>query len=62
MAQPYIDSKHSAKQISSLVFTRYTREPINYLYINGSTKPETKSIDDFRFEIIGVALGLQAII
>jgi hypothetical protein len=45
----------TAKQISGLVFTRYIREPINYLYTNGSTKSESKSADNFRFDIIGVA-------
>jgi hypothetical protein len=38
-----------------LVFTRYAREPFNFLYNEGSTKFENKFVDKFRFGIIGVA-------
>lgn len=37
-------------------------DPINYLYIMGSTKSEEKSLKDFRFITIHVVMNLQSII
>jgi hypothetical protein len=44
--------------MSGLVLTRYIKDPINCLYIVGSTKSEEESLKSFRFVTIGVAMDL----
>ena len=44
-----------------LLFTKYMREPINYLYTDGSPKLELET-KDFIFATIGVVMGFQSII
>jgi hypothetical protein len=50
------------KQISGLVLTRYINEPINYLYIMGSTKFESEAPSILRLVFMGVVMELQSII
>jgi hypothetical protein len=45
-----------------LVLTWYIKDPINCLYIVGSTKYEDLSLKIFRFIIMGVVMELQSII
>jgi hypothetical protein len=54
----------TTKKISDLVLTRYIKDPINCMYIVGSTKSESEveSLNFFRFVIIGVVMDLQSII
>jgi hypothetical protein len=50
----------TTKKISNLVLTRYIKDPINYMYIVGSTKSESEaeSLNFSRFVTIGVAMDL----
>lgn len=52
------------KQIFGLVFTRYIKDPISFLYIVVSTKSESEaiSLSFFRFDTMGVVMDLQSII
>jgi hypothetical protein len=52
------------KETIRMALTRYIKDPINYLYIVGSTKSEAEveSLNFFRFFIIGVVMDLESII
>jgi hypothetical protein len=56
----YHELAQGAKQVSDLVLTMYIKDPINYMYIVGSTKyeSEVESLIFFIFVSIGVEMEL----
>jgi hypothetical protein len=52
----------TTKKVSDSVLTKYINEPINCLYIVGSTKSESEAPSFFRLVIISVFMDLPSII
>jgi len=64
VSQLYHKLAQGAKKVSDLVLNRYIKDPINFLYIVGSTKYEceVESLNLFIFVIIGVVMDFHSII
>lgn len=51
----------TTKHMYIQVFTKYISEPINFLYLIGSTTLDWELLSLFKFVIMGVIIGLQSI-